>query len=183
MNACTNLCQTLKAASLPLGGTYIVLLRLPASQRLVIGRRGQGYFPRGYYTYTGSAKRGLAARLHRHLHGASTRHWHLDYFRPYAQVLAWQAYGGASQPECQLNQRLARWGQVCVLKFGASDCSCPAHLLYYPCRALAMHALNHVANDRVCQDFDRRQFILPRPLWGERAGARGLARDKLLQEG
>jgi sugar fermentation stimulation protein A len=151
MNACTNLCQTLKAASLPLGGTYIVLLWLPAAQHLAIGRRGQGHFPRGYYTYTGSAKRALTARLHRHLHGASTRHWHLDYFRPYAQVLAWQAYGGDRQPECQLNQRLARWGQVVMAKFGAADCSCPAHLLYYPRRALAMHAWHDIAKDSVYQ--------------------------------
>ena len=89
-------------------------------------------FPRGYYTYTGSAKRGLKARLHRHLHGASTRHWHLDYLRPHVRVLAWAAYVGDSQPECQLNQQLARLGQVVVPKFGASDCSCASHLLYYP---------------------------------------------------
>jgi Uri superfamily endonuclease len=151
MNACTNLCQTLKDTALPLAGTYIVLLGLSEPQCLVIGRRGAGFFFPGYYTYTGSAKRGLAARLHRHLHGATTRHWHLDYFRPYAQVLAWQAYGGDSQPECQLNHRLAQWGQVPMTKFGASDCSCSAHLLYYPRRALAVHALHEVSGDCVKQ--------------------------------
>ena len=132
MNACTKLCRTVKEASLPPGGTYTVLLWLPVSCQLVIGRLGCRVFPRGYYTYTGSAKRGLVARLHRHLHGATTRHWHLDYLRPHVRVLAWAAYPGASQPECQLNQQLARLGQVVVPKFGASDCSCASHLLYYP---------------------------------------------------
>lgn len=108
-----------------------MLLWLPATCRLCIGRLGLITFPRGYYTYTGSAKRGLAARLHRHLHGAVTRHWHIDYFRPSTRVLAWQAYAWGSQPECQLNQWLASRGCVVAPKFGASDCSCPSHLLFF----------------------------------------------------
>ena len=132
MSACTNLCRTVKAAVLPAGGTYTVLLWLAAPCQLTIGRLGTRTFPRGYFTYTGSAKRGLAARLHRHLHGAVTRHWHLDYFRPAARVLDWQVYAWGQQPECQLNQQLARYGRVVMPKFGASDCACASHLLYYP---------------------------------------------------
>jgi sugar fermentation stimulation protein A len=132
MSACTKLCQTVNTAALPVGGTYTVLLWLPTTCELTIGRLGCYVFPPGYYTYTGSAKRGLAARLHRHLHGASSRHWHLDYFRPQARVLAWQAYAWGSQPECQRNQQLARSGRVVAPKFGASDCACASHLLYYP---------------------------------------------------
>jgi sugar fermentation stimulation protein A len=131
MRACTPLCRTVQTASLPPGGTYTLLLWLPAVCQLVIGRLGCQVFPRGYYTYTGSAKRGLVARLHRHLHGATTRHWHLDYLRPHVRVLAWVAYAGASQPECRLNQQLAPLGQVVMPKFGASDCACASHLLYY----------------------------------------------------
>lgn len=132
MSVCTKLCQTAKAAALPSGGTYTVLLWLPVTHQLTIGRLGSFAFPPGYYTYTGSAKRGLAARLHRHLHGAATRHWHVDYFRPYARVLAWQVYAWGSQPECQLNQQLAGHGQSVVPKFGSSDCACVSHLLHYP---------------------------------------------------
>ncbi len=145
MNTCTNLCQTLEAASLPRGGTYIVVLWLPAACRLRIGRLGTGDLPRGYYTYTGSAKRGLTARLHRHLHGAATRHWHLDYLRLHARVLAWHAYADDSRPECQLAQHLASWGHVVMPRFGASDCSCPTHLLYYPRRAQVAQALQDAA--------------------------------------
>jgi Uri superfamily endonuclease len=142
MSACTKLCRTVKpldrhasaASLLPPGGTYTVLLWLPAAAVITIGRLGDHTFPRGYYTYTGSAKRGLAARLHRHLHGATTRHWHVDYLRPYTRVLAWQAYPEAVQPECELARRLLAEGQVVVPKFGASDCSCASHLVYYPGR-------------------------------------------------
>ncbi len=144
MNTCTLLCRRLKAATLPLGGTYIVLLWLSASHHLTIGRLGQGTFRRGYYTYTGSATRGLRARLHRHLHGAVSRHWHLDYLRPHARVLAWYTFAAGTQPECQLHQQLVPWGRVAMTKFGASDCSCATHLLYYPRRVLVAEALGHV---------------------------------------
>jgi Uri superfamily endonuclease len=132
MSACTPLCQAVNTAMLPGSGTYTVLLWLPMLSQITIGRLGCYPFPRGYYTYTGSAQRGLAARLHRHVHGATTRHWHLDYFRPHARVLAWQAYPHLTQPECQLAQRLLAHGRVVVPKFGASDCSCASHLVYHP---------------------------------------------------
>jgi Uri superfamily endonuclease len=134
MKACTKICRTVKTQSLPASGTYTVLLWLPATCHLTIGRLGCYTFPRGYYTYTGSAKRSLAARLHRHLHGATTRHWHIDYLRPQGRILAWRAYAWGQQPECQLNQQLARHGEVVVPKFGASDCACHSHLLFYPGR-------------------------------------------------
>jgi sugar fermentation stimulation protein A len=116
---------------MPGGGTYTLLLWLPTIQRICIGRLGCFDFPRGYYTYTGSAKRGLAARLHRHIHGALTRHWHIDYLRPHVRVLDWHTYPEGLQPECQLNQLLMATGQVVVPRFGASDCHCSSHLLYF----------------------------------------------------
>ena len=145
MNICTPLCRSLERAPLPRGGTYIVLLWVPAAQQLTIGRLGRQRFQRGYYTYTGSAKTNLPARLHRHLHGATTRHWHLDYLRPHARVMAWYAFAGGSQPECLLSQQLVPWGTVVMPQFGASDCACITHLLYYPRRAQAMAALQQCA--------------------------------------
>ncbi len=133
-DACTPLCRTLAAQPLPSGGTYTLLLWAPTLLYLRIGALGHWHFPRGYYTYTGSAKRYLVARLHRHLHGATTRHWHIDYLRPYVRVLAWHVYPGETQPECLLNRQLARHGQVVVPGFGSSDCACASHLLYYPGR-------------------------------------------------
>ena len=147
MKPCTTLCRTLETIPPRQGGTYIVILWLPARHHLTIGRLGQVELSKGYYSYAGSAKRGLVARLHRHLHGATTRHWHLDYLRPYARVLAWRAYADDNQPECQLAQTLLPLGQALIPRFGASDCSCPAHLLYYPRRALVAQALRQVTNN------------------------------------
>lgn len=130
--SCNDLCRRLLASELPASGTYTVLLWLPAPRWIMVGRLGKQRFPRGYYTYTGSARRGVRARLHRHLHGAATRHWHIDYLRPHTQVVGWQVYADDSQPECRLNAYLARHGRVVVPKFGASDCLCASHLLYYP---------------------------------------------------
>ena len=84
MKPCTPLCQTLNVIPAAQGGSYLVALWLRAACETTIGRLGAARLPRGYYIYIGSAKNGLAARLHRHVHGAATRHWHLDYLRPHA---------------------------------------------------------------------------------------------------
>ncbi len=141
MNPCTTLCRTLNTIPSAQGGTYIVVLWLRTLCEATIGRLGTIRFPRGYYTYVGSAKGGLTARLHRHVHGAQTRHWHLDYLRPQTRVLAWCAFAGNHYPECLLAQTLLSSGHVVCPRFGASDCSCPAHLVYYPHRADVMQAL------------------------------------------
>jgi Uri superfamily endonuclease len=145
MNPCTNLCRTLNTIPSAQGGTYLVVLWLRSAREATVGRLGTIRFPRGYYTYAGSAKGGLTARLHRHVHGAPTRHWHLDYLRPQAHVLAWYAFAGSHYPECALAQILLPWGHVVCQHFGASDCSCPAHLVYYRHRADVMQALRQLA--------------------------------------
>jgi len=145
MNPCTNLCRTLNTIPSAQGGTYLVVLWLRTACQATVGRLGTIRFPRGYYTYAGSAKGGLTARLHRHVHGAPTRHWHLDYLRPQARVLAWYAFAGNHYPECALAQTLLPWGHVVCRHFGASDCSCPSHLVYYPHRADVMQAFQQLA--------------------------------------
>ncbi|MCZ6873261.1 MAG: GIY-YIG nuclease family protein [bacterium] len=130
MLQCSSLCQALKDAPPPPAGTYTLLLWLANNQPIKIGRLGCFEFPKGYYTYTGSAKRGLMSRLHRHIHGAVKQHWHIDYLRPFVQVLDWQAYAEGMQPECNLNERLMRWGEVVAHRFGSSDCRCLSHLLH-----------------------------------------------------
>ena len=131
MPSCSRLCQILETSSMPSKGTYTLLLWLAIPRCIRVGRLGVFEFPKGYYTYTGSAKRGLKARLHRHLHGAETKHWHIDYLRPYVRVLGWQCYAQNTLPECRLNGLLAEWGKVIVARFGSSDCRCPSHLLHY----------------------------------------------------
>jgi len=59
-------------------GLYHLILHLKRPERLRVGRLGLQEFPAGYYLYTGSARRGLASRLQRHLCKEKTSHWHID---------------------------------------------------------------------------------------------------------
>lgn len=126
----------------PQPGAYVLVLYLPQTRRLAIGRLGTFSFPRGTYVYLGQARGpgGLRARLRRHVLGPRTRRWHIDVLRACAQPLAWGWRTGPGDPrrppECQWSQAVAALPGVFVPApgFGASDChaGCPAHLLGLP---------------------------------------------------
>jgi Uri superfamily endonuclease len=111
--------------SLPV--TYQLQIELTRPVRCRVGRLGEFDFPAGRYSYTGSARRGLEARIARHLRAEKTLRWHIDYLlgAPGVQVTG---VVRSSRPECGLNQ--ATGGVVIAAGFGASDCSagCGAHL-------------------------------------------------------
>lgn len=120
-------------------GSYMLLLELPAPKTLTVGRLGPLEFAEGFYIYVGSAHGpgGLAARLGHHLRQAKRCHWHIDYLRLRAPVVAaWAAWGTAAQHlnECKLADRLTR--QALIRQpfrgFGSSDCTCFSHLLHWP---------------------------------------------------
>ena len=113
--------------------TYQLVIHLDADRELTVGRLGSHAFPAGWYRYTGSAQRGLIARLRRHTHDAKRLRWHIDYLLadPAAQVVfvRWSRAG-----ECRLNSRGR--GRIVCPGFGASDCHarCGAHLRYFGAR-------------------------------------------------
>lgn len=116
------------------GGAYAVILRLPAAVGVPVPRPG-GTLPAGLYAYLGAANGpgGLRARLRRHVLGGRRRHWHLDYLRPHAAVVAVAARPGGS--ECAWTAALlgALDAAPPLARFGSSDCRrCPAHLLRVP---------------------------------------------------
>jgi Uri superfamily endonuclease len=120
-------------------GTYVLALRLDEAQTVSAGRLGELQFPAGHYLYTGSAfgPGGLHARLARHRRRLGHRkrpHWHVDYLR---EVAVWNgAWVRASSQrlECEWAQKLRNLDSARILAagFGASDCRCPAHLVYVP---------------------------------------------------
>jgi Uri superfamily endonuclease len=117
------------------GGSYLLLLRLPAHQTIAVGALGRIAFVRGWYAYSGSAfgPGGLAARLGRHLDGGSKRHWHIDYLRAAARVVeAWMAVGAPCR-EHEWAQALTkdRSAGKAVVGFGSSDCRCRSHLICF----------------------------------------------------
>ena len=120
-------------------GSYMLLLELTQPITLAVGRIGPLDFSRGLYIYVGSARGpgGLAARLGHHLGRAKRRHWHIDYLRLRAPVVAvWAGWGAAAEhlSECRLANRLARQADLSqpFKGFGSSDCACFSHLLHWP---------------------------------------------------
>ena len=113
-------------------GLYQLYLRLPDAARLEIGRLGVFDFPEGLYVYTGSALRGIGARVARHLRTEKRRRWHIDYLLEHARVEAVAVLPTDERLECDLHRyaMLCLQGRIVALGFGASDCRCSAHLGY-----------------------------------------------------
>ncbi|MFP4147273.1 MAG: GIY-YIG nuclease family protein [Halorhodospira sp.] len=107
--------------------TYCLTLFVTEPLCLRVGSLGRVRLPAGWLVYTGSARRGMEARIARHLRRAKPLRWHLDYLTRDARVLV-IAVTRHTEPECQRNQR--NGGQVVVPGFGASDCTagCGSHL-------------------------------------------------------
>ena len=118
-------------------GTYILIIRLDKSQEIVVGRLGEYCFPAGHYLYVGSAlgPGGLAARIGRHLRrSAKARRWHVDYLLARAQIEEVWVAEGEARAECHWAAALskAEGAILPVHGFGASDCACLTHLIYFP---------------------------------------------------
>jgi len=107
--------------------TYQLEIEVGRPLRIAIGRLGEFDFPAGRYVYTGSARRGLDARVRRHLSGARRLHWHIDYLLAMPGVRITDV-STTDQPECTANQRTS--GTIVVQGFGSSDCTsdCGSHL-------------------------------------------------------
>ncbi len=143
-----NLCHLIRREepmSIPIPddrGVYTLLIKVSKGQVLDIGKLGRRNFPRGHYTYTGSAlgkgSMSLAGRISRHLRRERKGRWHIDYLlnlsdvRVGAVVYSETALG----MECPIVKRLASLEGVegVVKGFGSSDCrnGCLAHLHRFP---------------------------------------------------
>lgn len=117
-------------------GIYLLLLHLESPlDNLEVGRLGRFCFAAGYYLYIGSAfgAGGIPARLAYHRQAIKARsHWHIDYLRPYTQIIeTWSAACSVSR-ECAWVRALADLPHlsVPVPRFGARDNGCASHLLY-----------------------------------------------------
>lgn len=119
-------------------GTYVLLLHAAASESIAIGRLGILEVKQGYYLYVGSAHGpgGVQSRVGRHLRSSKRCHWHVDYLREQTEPVAvWVTYD-QGEWEHEWAGCLLSWpGSVSPLaRFGASDCSCRSHLLYFSAR-------------------------------------------------
>lgn len=112
---------------MPRAISYQLEIEVRRPTRCVVGGLGEIAFPAGRYAYTGSARRGLDARIARHLRKTKRLRWHIDYLLAAPGV---RVVGVTRSPraECALNR--ATVGQIAAPGFGASDCcaACGAHL-------------------------------------------------------
>lgn len=120
-------------------GAYQLLLSLEQTRQIAVGRFGLVEFPKGYYIYTGRAKKGLSARIARHKKKEKKKHWHIDYLLNRAKIEDIMIYKDRWQEECSINNSSTtkNVGEVIVQGFGSSDCSCKSHLGYFkkrPCQ-------------------------------------------------
>ena len=114
-------------------GTYILAMKLDNAAEITIGKLGRFTFPAGHYLYFGSAMNGLHARIARHLRSEKCLHWHIDYLLQQATIIDIWYIESAERLECRLYLEATRLAgaSVPVKGFGASDCRCTSHLLYF----------------------------------------------------
>jgi Uri superfamily endonuclease len=118
-------------------GTYMIVLEIKRSYAIKIGALGTFRFAPGFYLYVGRHSTMLWKRVQRHLAGGGAKRWHVDYLRSACRpVEAWIIEN--SLDECGVADRLVRCGGTrSVTGFGASDCRCPGHLVYFEGRPKA----------------------------------------------
>lgn len=113
-------------------GTYVLVLEL--THRLVtnVGSLGKVQLAKGYYAYTGSARRGMRARVARHLAKEKRRQWHIDWLTTQPDMVP-IAVASTRQTglECSIARVVSSRADAQVKGFGCSDCKCESHLCYF----------------------------------------------------
>jgi Uri superfamily endonuclease len=124
-------------------GSYVLIMHLAQATTIVVGKLGTFEFPAGWYAYAGSAlgPGGLAARLSYHQRSDKSFHWHIDYLLDHADLVEiWWAVE-SKRKECIWASALRNipGARVPVANFGASDCRCLSHLVYFRQRPVFNH--------------------------------------------
>lgn len=120
----------------PKSGVYILKIRLEKETEITIGALGKKIFKPGYYFYAGTAQRNLKARIDRHYSSDKKFHWHIDYFLAEAELEKDFVFELPGEGECFLAEMLKKeGGSTPISGFGASDCSCGSHLIYFSAAA------------------------------------------------
>ena len=116
----------------PDGGVYILKIKLAREKEISVGALGKKIFKPGYYFYAGTAQRNLKARIDRHYSSDKKFHWHIDYLLAEAELKKDFIFEMPGKGECFLAETLKeKGGSTPISGFGASDCSCSSHLIYF----------------------------------------------------
>lgn len=112
-------------------GCYLLLLENDKNRILNVGALGEIFFKAGYYSYTGSGRGNLFARIRHHRTVSRRPHWHMDYIKSAMRIRADLPIVTEENIECRLAEGMTGLGGEAVSGFGASDCRCSAHLHYF----------------------------------------------------
>ena len=129
------------------GGDYMIVLHLDKDMDISIGSQGLRYFPAGYYVYVGSAKRNLAARIARHRRQRKQFHWHIDYLRQKAEIVADIPIRTADDLEHDLAGAVNNLADWRIDQFGCTDCQCASHLFGFYSNPVHCQAFMQLVED------------------------------------
>jgi Uri superfamily endonuclease len=117
-------------------GAYILLIHVPETRLIEVGRLGTFPFQEGTYLYVGSALNSLEKRTARHVSKIKKLRWHIDYLLQFAEVRNVLMINTEKRIECALNRVVSETAPVGaeVKGFGSSDCHCLTHLWRYVIR-------------------------------------------------
>jgi len=115
-------------------GTYVLIISLDKTQKIKAGKLPEAPYRRGIYLYVGRARRGLQARVKRHIRCQKKSHWHIDYLLQKGKIQdIWirpNFFGECST--ASMIQNLSPASEAVPKGFGSSDCRCSSHLHYFP---------------------------------------------------
>ena len=110
-------------------GSYILIVEIKNDSIILIGKKGEKQFNKGYYIYVGSALNGVNQRIQRHLRKQKKIHWHIDYLLKHAVIIDVFYKESKAREECNIAKKLD--GQLFSIPgFGCTDCRCKSHLFY-----------------------------------------------------
>jgi Uri superfamily endonuclease len=116
-------------------GTYALVMACSSDPKVAVGKLGSLRLQSGFYVYVGSAfgPGGLKARIAHHVKISERPHWHIDYLRPALDLSEIWFTHDSRHREHQWVEVLAglRGATVPISGFGASDCRCNSHLLFF----------------------------------------------------
>jgi len=110
-------------------GSYVLVIEMKKDTNIIIGKKGNIFFKKGFYAYIGSALNGIEQRVNRHLRDDKKFHWHIDYLLEYSEIKKIFYKEKNCREECDIAKKFEK-NIESIPGFGCSDCSCKSHLFY-----------------------------------------------------
>ncbi len=134
-------------------GSYILVIKLKEKKSIQIGKLGKIIFEKGFYVYVGSALNGLEQRINRHLRTNKKKHWHIDYFLDFTNIIDIIYKESLTKEECNIAIELDKY-LASIPGFGCSDCKCKSHLFFGSYEEII----------QVIKDFETKDYLLKKLL-------------------